>query len=35
MLQEAHKLRAEQKLKEPMFRTLLRIRKEWKGKGLL
>ena len=35
MLQEAHRIRSEQKLKEPMFRTLLRIRKEWKGKGLL
>lgn len=35
MLQEANKLRTEQKLKEPMFRTLLRIRKEWIGKGLL
>jgi radical SAM superfamily enzyme YgiQ (UPF0313 family) len=35
MLQEAHKRRVEQKLNEPMFRTLLRIRKEWIGKGLL
>ena len=35
MLQEAHRIRSEQKLKEPMFRTLLRIRKEWIGKGLL
>ena len=35
MMQEAHKLRAEQQLKEPMFRTLLRIRKEWKMKGLV
>jgi radical SAM superfamily enzyme YgiQ (UPF0313 family) len=35
MLQEAHKIRTEQQLNEPMFRTLLRIRKEWIGKGLL
>jgi len=35
MVQEAHQFRDEQKLKEPMFRTLLRIRKEWKLKGLL
>jgi len=35
MLAEAHKRRDEQKLNEPMFRTLLRIRKEWIGKGLL
>ena len=35
MLEEAHQLRAEQKLNEPMFRTLLRIRKEWIAKGLL
>ncbi len=35
MLEEAHKRRAEQKLTEPMFRTLLRIRKERIEKGLL
>jgi radical SAM superfamily enzyme YgiQ (UPF0313 family) len=35
MLKEAHKLRAEQQLNEPMFRSFLRIRKEWKAKGLL
>jgi radical SAM superfamily enzyme YgiQ (UPF0313 family) len=35
MMKEAHKLRKENKLNEPMFRTLLRIRKEWIGKGLL
>ena len=35
MLEEAHKRRVEQKLEEPMFRTLLRIRKEWIGKKLL
>jgi radical SAM superfamily enzyme YgiQ (UPF0313 family) len=35
MLAEAHKRRDEQKLNEPMFRTLLRIRKEWMAKGLL
>jgi radical SAM superfamily enzyme YgiQ (UPF0313 family) len=35
MLQQAQKLRSEQKLKEPMFRTLLRVRKEWMAKGLI
>jgi len=35
MLKEAHKLRVEQHLNEPMFRSFLRIRKEWKAKGLL
>lgn len=35
MLMEAHKLRERQKLNEPMFRTLLRIRKEWKEAGRL
>jgi radical SAM superfamily enzyme YgiQ (UPF0313 family) len=34
MMQEAHRIRIEQKLNEPMFRTLLRIRKEWNAKGL-
>ncbi|MCX6249007.1 MAG: radical SAM protein [Bacteroidetes bacterium] len=35
MMLEAHKLRAEKQIREPMFRTLLRIRKEWKEKGLV
>jgi len=35
MLSEAHNLRTDKKLIEPMFRTLLRIRKDWKAKGLL
>jgi radical SAM superfamily enzyme YgiQ (UPF0313 family) len=35
MLKEAYRLRKEQNLTEPMFRTLLRLRKEWKKKGLL
>ena len=35
MLQEAQKRRELLGLKEPMFRTLLRIRKEWMDKGLL
>jgi radical SAM superfamily enzyme YgiQ (UPF0313 family) len=35
MLQDARKLRADQKLTEPMFRTLLRVRKDWKEKGRL
>jgi radical SAM superfamily enzyme YgiQ (UPF0313 family) len=35
MLKEAQKLRAEQHLNEPMFRSFLRIRKEWRTKGLL
>lgn len=35
MLQEANRIRKEQKSQEPMFRTLLKIRNEWKEKGLL
>jgi radical SAM superfamily enzyme YgiQ (UPF0313 family) len=35
MLAEANKMKTEQKLNEPMFRTLLRIRREWRTKGLL
>ena len=34
MLQEASMLRKEKNLNEPMFRTLLRIRKEWKAREL-
>jgi radical SAM superfamily enzyme YgiQ (UPF0313 family) len=33
MMQEAKRIRIEKKLNEPMFRTLLRIRKEWNAKG--
>ena len=35
MLEEANRIRSQKKLNEPMFRTLLRIRKEWKVRGLL
>ncbi|MCX6281299.1 MAG: radical SAM protein [Bacteroidetes bacterium] len=35
MLREAVALRNQQGLREPMFRTLLRLRKEWKAKGKL
>jgi radical SAM superfamily enzyme YgiQ (UPF0313 family) len=35
MMTEAYKMKTEQKLNEPIFRTLLRIRREWKAKGLL
>jgi radical SAM superfamily enzyme YgiQ (UPF0313 family) len=35
MLSEAKKLKTEQNLNEPMFRTLLRIRKQWRANGLI
>jgi radical SAM superfamily enzyme YgiQ (UPF0313 family) len=35
MMEKAQKLRAENNTNEPMFRTLLRIRKEWMEKGSL
>jgi len=35
MLMETNKIRKEQNLNEPVFRTLLRVRREWKVKGLL
>ena len=35
MIMEANKLRKELSLNEPNFRTLLRIRRDWRAKGLL
>jgi radical SAM superfamily enzyme YgiQ (UPF0313 family) len=35
MMEEAHRLRAAMNLTEPMFRTLLRIRRDWSERGLL
>jgi radical SAM superfamily enzyme YgiQ (UPF0313 family) len=35
MMAEAIKMKTEQNLNEPMFRTLLRIRKQWRTKGLI